>query len=136
MGSLAEHKFVELTEVNSDITELKDKDNSKESSKESFNYMLEVYMDDYIVLAIPKIQDQLHHVANAIMAGIHGVFPPDKDDKEYAISLKKILKKEYLWETINNVLGFEFDGNTGEHTIWLTEDRRTDILTKLKEWIR
>ena len=50
-------------------------------------------MDDYIVLAIPKIQDQLHHVANAIMTGIHDLFPPDKDDKEYAISLKNISKK-------------------------------------------
>ena len=63
-------------------------------------------MDDYIVLAIPKIQDQLHHVANAIMTGIHDVFPPDKDDKEDAISLKKILKKEAVWETIKNVLVF------------------------------
>ena len=50
-------------------------------------------MDDYIALAIPRIQYQLHHVANAIMKGIHYVFPPDKDDKEDAISLKKILKK-------------------------------------------
>ena len=30
VGSLAEHKFVELTEVNSEIAELKDKDTSKE----------------------------------------------------------------------------------------------------------
>ena len=51
-------------------------------------------MDDYIVLAIPKIQDQLHHVANAIMTGINDVFPPDKNDKEDAISINKILKKE------------------------------------------
>ena len=51
--SLAQHKFVKLTEVNSEIPELKKKD----TSKEPFNYMLEVYMDDYIVLAIPKIQD-------------------------------------------------------------------------------
>ena len=29
-------------------------------------------------------------------------------------------------------MGFEFDGNPGEHTIWLTEDLRTNILTKLK----
>ena len=50
-------------------------------------------MDDYIVLAIPKIQDQLHHFANEIMTGIHDVFPPDKDDKEDDISLKKILKR-------------------------------------------
>ena len=34
------------------------------------------------------------------------------------------------------MLGFEFDGNLGKHTIWLTEDRRTDILTKFKKWIR
>ena len=33
VGSLAEHTFVELTEVNSEITKLKDKDTSKESSK-------------------------------------------------------------------------------------------------------
>ena len=36
--------------MNSEIAELKEKD----TSKESFNYMLEVYVDDYIVLAIPK----------------------------------------------------------------------------------
>ena len=39
-------------------------------------------MDDYIVLDISKIQDQLKHVTNAIMTGIHDVFPPDKDDKD------------------------------------------------------
>ena len=136
VGSLAEHKFVELTEVNSEITELKDKETSNKPKKESLNYMLEVYMDDYIVLAIPEIQDQLHHVANTIMTGIHDVFPPDKYDKEDSISLKKILKKEAVWETIKSVLGFEFDGNPGEHTICLTEDRHTYILTKLKKWIR
>ena len=56
--------------------------------------MLEVYVDDYIVLAIPIIQDQLHHVANAILTGIHDVFPPDKYDKEDAISLRKFLKRK------------------------------------------
>ena len=60
------------------------------------------------------------------------MFPPDKDDKEYAISLKKVLKKEAAWAIIKNVLEFEFYGNSGEHTIWLTENRRKNILTKLK----
>ena len=64
------------------------------------------------------------------MTGIHDLFPPDKGFKEDAISLKKILKKESAWEIIKNVLGFEFDGNPGEHTIWLTEDSHTNILTK------
>ena len=89
-------------------------------------------MDDYIALDIPRIHDQLHHVTNAIMTGVHYVFPPYKDDKEYSIYLKKILKKESAWAIIKNVMGFVFDGNPGENTIWLTEDRRTNIITKLK----
>ena len=75
------------------------------------------------MLATPKTQDKLHHVANAKMTGIHDVFHPDKYGKEDAISLKKILIKESVWETIKNVLGFEFDGNPGEYK-------------KLKKWIR
>ena len=93
-------------------------------------------MDDYISLATPRSQYQLNHVANAITTGIHDVFPPVKDDKKYAISLKKIMKKEAARAIIRNMLGFEFDGNPGEHTIWLTEERRTDILKKLKKFIR
>ena len=91
--------------MNSDIAKLKEKD----TSKDSLNYILEVYMDDYIVLDIPKSQDQLHHVVYAIMTRIHDVFPPDKDNEEDSISLKKILKKEAVWVTIKNVLRFEFD---------------------------
>ena len=70
------------------------------------------------------------------MTGINGVLTPYKYDKEDTISLKKILKKESTWETIKNVLGFEFDGNPGEHTICLTEDVCNNILTELKKWIR
>ena len=98
--------------------------------------MLEVYMDDYIAFAIPRRQDQLHHAYNDIMTGIHDVFTLEKYDKEDAISLNKILKKEAAWAIIKNVMGFEVDRNPVEHTIWLTEDLRTDILTTLKNWIR
>ena len=90
MVSLAPHKFVKLTEVNPDFVEL----TKSYILDEPFNYMMEVYMDDYIALSIPRSQDQLHHVFNAIMTGIHDFFHPDKDDKEYSISLKKILKNE------------------------------------------
>ena len=64
------------------------------------------------------------------------MFPTDKDDKEDSTSLKKILKKEAACKIIKNVLEFGFDGNPGEHTIWLTEDRRTNILKRLKKLIR
>ena len=33
------------------------------------------------------------------------------------------------------MLGFEFDGNPGKNTIWITGGSRTDILAKLKKWI-
>ena len=71
-----------------------------------------------------------------MVTGIHGVFPPDKDDDEDTIYHKKIIKKEGAWSVIKNVLGFDFDDNPGDHTIWLTEDFRADILEKLKKWIR
>ena len=77
MGSLAPHKFFKPKEVNSDFAEIPKKD----TLNEPFNYMLEVYMDDYIKLAITRIQDQLHHVSKAIMTWIHDVFPPEKYDK-------------------------------------------------------
>ena len=77
MRSSAPHNSVKLTKVNSDFAEL----SKKYTYNEPFNYMMEVYMDDYISLVIPRSQDQLHHVANAIMTGIWDVFPPDKDDK-------------------------------------------------------
>ena len=88
MGSLALHKFVKLTEVNPEFAELPKND----ISDDPFNYTLGVYMNNYIVLAIPRSWDQLHHVAKSVMTGIHDMFPLDKDDDEDAISLKKILK--------------------------------------------
>ena len=71
VGPLAPHKFVKLTEVNPNFAELPKSD----ISDNPFNYMLEVYMDDYIALAIPRSQNKLHHVANTIMTWIHDVFP-------------------------------------------------------------
>ena len=85
-------------------------------------------MDDYIGLTIPRSWAQLHHVANAMMTGIHDVFPPDNDDNKNDISLKKKCKKWGAWAVIKNILGFYFDGNPEEHTIWLTDDCRTAIL--------
>jgi hypothetical protein len=37
--------------------------------------MLEVYVDDFVKLVIPTSQEHLQHMANAIMKGIHDVFP-------------------------------------------------------------
>ena len=86
MGSLAPHKFVKLTEVNPDFAEIPNSD----ISDDPFNYMLEVYMDDYIALSVSRSRYQLNHISNSIMTGIHDVFPPVKYDKEDTVSLKKL----------------------------------------------
>ena len=129
MVSSAPHNFVKLTEVNPELADLPKID----ISDDSFNYMLELYMEDYIALAIPMSRSQMHHIANAVMTGIHYMFPTDKDNDEDAIYLKKILKKDEAWAVIKNVLGFDFDGNPGGNTIWLTEDLHTNILSKPKK---
>ena len=90
MGSLAPHKFVKLTEVNTDFAELP----KKYTSNEPFNYMLEVYVDNYIVLDIPRSQDQLHHVANAIMTGVHCVLPYTKIIRKMQSPSRKFLKRK------------------------------------------
>ena len=71
VGSMAPYNFVKLTKVNPNFAELPKND----ILNEPFNCVLEVYMDEYITLAISMIQDQLHHVAKFIMTGIHYVFP-------------------------------------------------------------
>ena len=89
VGSLAPHKFVKLTEVNPDFAELPKID----ILDEPYNYMLEVYMDNYIALAIPRSQYQLNHVANAIMTGIHDVFPQTNMIRKMRSPSRKFLKR-------------------------------------------
>ena len=86
MVSLVLQKFVKLTEVNTEFGDLP----KSGILDDPFHYMLEVYMEYYIALAIPRSQYQLHNVANSAMTVIHDVLPPEKDDDEYAISHKEI----------------------------------------------
>jgi hypothetical protein len=64
-----------------------------------FLYMVEVYVDDFMSLVIPVSQEQLCHVGNAVMHGIHDVFPPDAIDSNNPISEKKLGKGEGMYKT-------------------------------------
>ena len=63
-------------------------------------------------------------------------FPPDDDKTNDVISWKKLLKQEGTWAVVKKILGFEFDGNPGAYTIWLTEEKREKLVLTLTEWIR
>ena len=95
--------------------------------------MIEVYVDDYISLAIPRTREDLRHVANAVMKSIHDVFPPDDVDGNDPISHKMLLKQEGMWALTKDILGFTFDGE--KKTIWLEAPKREKLLTTLKTWI-
>ncbi len=96
--------------------------------------MLEVYVDDFMSLVIPTLEGQLRHVANAVMKGIHDVFPEDSEDETDPISLKKIRQGEGRYSTRKCILGFDLDGV--DKTLWLEEEKRAMLLTILHGWLR
>jgi hypothetical protein len=70
--------------------------------------MVEVYVDNFMSLAIPVSREQLRHVANAIMHGIHDIFPPDAVDSNDLISERKLKKGKGMYETRKNIARVKF----------------------------
>jgi hypothetical protein len=107
--------------------------NTPNSRTSGFLYALEAYINDFVSIVIPTSQEQLIHMATAIMSGIHDVFPADLVDSNNPISEKKLLKGEGQYALIKTILGFEFDGQ--QKTLWLEEEKRAKLLTILHRWI-
>jgi hypothetical protein len=105
-----------------------------EDDTDGFHYLIEVYVDDFIGLAIPTSRKHLDHIASAVMYGIHDVFPPAQESTNDPISEKKLLKGKGQWATIKEVLGLTFDG--AEKTIWLSNDKQDALIGTLKRWMR
>ena len=127
VGSLPEHKFVGKTQPGEEEAKLCGEGGS-------LRYLIEVYVDDFISFVLAPSEEQLRHVATAVMHGIHDVFTPDDDEERDPISAKKLKKGDGTFSTRKCVLGFDFDGV--EKTIWLEEEKRATLLAILKGWIR
>ena len=69
-----------------------------------FRYALEVCVDDFISIVIPTSQEQLRHIANAIMEGIHDIFPPDDGDANDPLSEKMLLKQDGQYDVLKTAL--------------------------------
>jgi hypothetical protein len=68
------------------------------------------------------------------MTAIHDLFPPDDDDENDPLSLKKLRKLEGQFALNKEILGFDFDG-TGK-TLILCKTKRAFLLSILQKWIR
>ena len=86
VGTLTNHNFVKHSAQGEEFESL------PETGSDNLHYVIECFVDDYISLVIPTLQEKLRHVVNTAMNGIHDVFPADADDEEDSISLKKLKK--------------------------------------------
>ena len=130
LKALPQHKFTPLTITHEDARRLPESLNTNEQLK----FLLEVFMDDYIGLTIPTTIGQLRHVSNAVMYGIHDIFPPHSDETMDPISWHKLVKGDGAWAVEKDILGLTFDGDA--KTVWLDNKKRDALLTILTGWIR
>jgi hypothetical protein len=122
-GSLPAQKFQHMAMGSEAVTEL------PVTGLIDLRYLVEVYVDDFISLAIQTSQEQLRHFAQAVMTGIHDIFPVDDADDNDPISNKKLKKGEGMWDLNKEILGFDFDGDT--KTMILGESKLQFLLTIL-----
>jgi hypothetical protein len=104
------------------------------TTPQQLHYILEVYVNDCIPMAIATSPEQLQHITTAVMHGIHDVFPPSPHQHDDPISVKKLEKLHRQWALCKDILGFTFDG---EHkTMILEEHKRKSLLDILQTWVR
>ena len=72
IGSLPVHKFKEFTVTTQEYQQLPAR---PLHPSHPLQFIVEVYMDDYISLAIPRCKQDLDHISSATMHGVHSVFP-------------------------------------------------------------
>jgi hypothetical protein len=130
VGSLPKHKFSHFAMQNDHVQKLP----RSVESYEGFKYFEEVYVDDFLALAFGVSQEQLQHVADVVLHGIHDVFHADEVDENDPISLKKLKKQDGEWALQKDMLGFTFDGKN--KTMQLEEPKRELLLTILHKWLR
>ena len=131
MGTLPNHPFLRHTTTNREYKMLPE---TRSPMDPPMRYIMEVYVDDFIDIAIPACQQDLNHLASATMTGIHDVFPAAPTPEIDPISRKKLEKGEGAWANVKEILGMTFDGN--DKTIWLSTEKRDRLLAVLRTWIR
>lgn len=128
LDTLPPHKFLPLTKQHENFHLLPAKHTDL-----PLKAIVEVFMDNCIGLAIATSQQQLRHVSDAIMYGIHDVFPSNSDDTNNPISKQKLDKQDGAWTLQKDILGLTFD--RANKTVWLEQDKWGALITILSRWL-
>ena len=133
IGALPEHHLEEgTTPSKEEMSKLLETGNL--DAKTTLQYLIEVYMDDFIAAAQAKSPEELKHIGRAMLHAIHDVFPEglhSPDDQP--VSIKKVLKGEARWSALKEILGWIFDGET--KSIRLPEDKVDKLLAAIKKML-
>ena len=106
IGTLPDHNFPEYTNGSPEYEALP----NILANRRPLKFMIEVYVDNYINLAMTRSKQDLDHISNATMHRMHCVFPANKVDNEDPILKKKMTKKDGQWRIEKDVLGWTFKG--------------------------
>jgi hypothetical protein len=132
VGSLPPHRFTSFTTSHDDFNSLPLRAPGRPGA--NLKYVQEVFMDDYITLAIATAQEELKHISSATMNGIHDVFPTEEIHEDDPISLRKLRKGDAAWANVKEILGMTFNGN--DKTMWLASEKRDTIIGTLTTWLQ
>jgi hypothetical protein len=129
LGTHPPHKFTHYVIGNHAYEELPETD----PTGQPFQYLLQVYIDNFVSLVIPTSRDQLHHVSTGTMTRIHDVFLAGDNNFNDPISEKKLKQLDGEYATTKTILGFEFDGLA--KTLLLKDAKRAHLFTILDGWL-
>jgi hypothetical protein len=92
VGSLPNHKFMKY--VTGDNTFHAFDDMEVDTIPCPLQNALKVYVDNFMAIVIPTTKEQMLHIANATMQGIHDCFLANDNDDNDPILLSKMKKGE------------------------------------------
>ncbi len=125
IGTLPSHKFDKLVSADDAVGELPD----MPTTNKHLRYLIEVYVNNFMAIVIPTTRQDVTHVGQAVMHGIHNIFLADDNDANDPISKNKLIKGEGTMSTTKTIFGFDFDGV--EKTMWLESTKCDQLLTIL-----
>ena len=98
-------------------------------------HCFEVYVDDFIAVAVPHSEEDLNHLSRALLHAIRDMFSASQEEpKEDSVALKKLKKMDGAWAVRKDILGWVLDGKA--KTMELTEEKKDELMRLTTQALR